>query len=158
MEDAAQVLVDAVYLQFKESVVLARMFVTVPYDSLPPSHRHFVRQQADNAEAAGGLKTATPVLSLVGTCGQEQSWNDRRRSTGHVGIPLISSTFVDAIPMIARLLKELGIPLDWVDSQDSTMIEKTMGRSAGLFFVEDATEATDHRGRKIITAQHFVET
>ncbi len=38
------------------------------------------------------------------------------------------------------------------------MIEKTMGRSAGLFFVEDATEATDHRGRKIITAQHFVET
>jgi hypothetical protein len=158
LEDAAQVLVDAVCQRFEESVVLARMFVTVPYDSLPPSNRHFVKQQAERSAAAGDLRTVTPVLSLIGTCGQEPSWNDRRQSNSHVGIPLISSAFVDAVPMISRLLKELGIPLDWVDSQDSTMIEKTMGRSAGLFFVGDATEATDHRGRKIITAQHFVET
>ena len=38
------------------------------------------------------------------------------------------------------------------------MIEKTMGRTAGLFFVEDASRATDHHGRKIIAAQEFVDT
>ena len=37
------------------------------------------------------------------------------------------------------------------------MIEKTMARAAGLFFVEDARESVDQRGRKIITAQRFVE-
>ena len=58
--------------------------------------------------------------------------------------------------MISRLLKELGVPLDWVDGHDSSMIEKTMARSAGLFFVEDASEATDQEGRKIIAAQDFV--
>lgn len=158
LEPAAQTLVDAVYRRFEESVVLARMFVTVPFDSLPPSNRHFAKRQADKAEEAGSLRTVTPVLSLIGTCGQEPSWNDRRRSNNHIGIPLISSVFVDGIPMISRLLKELGVPLDWVDSQDSTMIEKTMGRSAGLFFVGDAAQATDQRGRKIIVAQDFVET
>ena len=52
---------------------------------------------------------------------------------GSWAFPLISSEFVGAIPMISRLLKELGVPLDWVDSHDSSMIEKTMARSAGLF-------------------------
>ena len=158
LEDAAQVLVEAVYHQFEESVVMARMFVTVPFDALPPSNRHFVQKLAETADAPGGLKTATPVLSLIGTYGQTRLWNDRRRSQGHVGIPLISSAFVGAIPMISRLLKELGVPLDWVDSLDSAMIEKTMGRTAGLFFVEDASHATNQQGRKIITARDFVET
>ena len=75
-----------------------------------------------------------------------------------MGIPLISAAFVGAIPMIARLIKELGVPLEWVDRHDSEMIIRTMGTSAGLFFVDDAGEATDHQGRKIIAAQDFVSS
>ena len=158
LEDAAQALVESIYARFEESVVLARMFVTVPFDSLPPSSRKIVSRRAEDAGAMDGLRTVTPVLSLIGTSGQEAAWHDRRRSQEHAGIPLISSSFVNGVPMISRLLKELGIPLEWVDSQDSTMIEKTMARTAGLFFVGDAGRATDHHGRKIITAQDFVET
>ena len=33
-----------------------------------------------------------------------------------------------------------------------------MGRSFGLFFVEDAAGASDHKGQKIIPAQDFVST
>ena len=71
---------------------------------------------------------------------------------------MISSPFVEAIPMISRLLKELGVPMTWVDSHDTEIIVKTMDPSGGLFFVDDAAEATDHQGRKIIAAQDFVSS
>jgi hypothetical protein len=58
--------------------------------------------------------------------------------------------------MISRLLKELGVPLDWIDSHDSEIIKKAVGKSAGLFFVDNAAQATDNEGRKIIAAQDFV--
>ncbi len=87
---------------------------------------------------------------------EKTNWNDRRKSKGHVGIPLISSSFVDAIPMISRLLKEMGVPIEWSDSHDAEVIIETIGHSAGLFFVDDAAEATDVQGRKIIAAQDFV--
>ncbi len=98
------------------------------------------------------------MLSLLGTRGQESGWNDWRKSKGHLGIPLISSAFVDAIPMISRLLRELGGPIDRVDSHDSEIIKKTVGQSTGLFFVDDAPSATDHQDRKVIAAQDFVST
>ena len=156
LEDAAQELVASLQKKFDESVVIARVFLTVPYGSLPPKNREFVQKLAESAGAAEDLKPATPVLSLIGTYGQETDWRDRRKSKGHVGIPLISSSFVDAIPMISRLLKELGVPMTWVDSHDSEIIAKTMDPSGGLFFVDNAAEATDHQGRKIIAAQDFV--
>ncbi|MBI3456046.1 MAG: hypothetical protein HY002_09710 [Candidatus Rokubacteria bacterium] len=157
LEDAAQALATALHTQFAESVALARVYLTVPFDALPAKNRTFVQSlTAPSAGAAPALKGMTPVLSLVGTHGQEAGWNDRRNSKGHAGIPLISAAFVDAIPMIARLLRELGVPLDWIDTHDAQRIVTTVGRAAGLFFVEDAASATDQQGRKIIAAQDFV--
>ena len=154
LEVAAQALAQAIQKQFEESVVLARLFVTVNFDALPASNQAFVREltKGSDTDLAGNV----PVLSLVGTSGQESNWQDRRKSEGHVGIPLMSSDFVDAIPMISRLLKELGVPMDWVDTRESDLIQKTIGQSDGLFFVTDASEATDTEGRKIIAAQDFV--
>ena len=102
------------------------------------------------------MKGTTPVLSLIGSHGQKEEWCDRRKSTGHIGIPLISSAFIGAIPMISRLLKELGVPLDWVDTHEAEVIVETIGSSVGLFFVENAAEAKDDIGRNIIAAQDFV--
>ena len=156
LEHAAQELVTELHTQFDESVVLARVFVTVPFGELPPYNKDFVRRLAESAGSASQLKDDTPVFSLIRSHGQVADWNDRRRSKGHVGIPLISSAFVDAVPMISGLLKELGVPIEWVDSHDSQVIVQTIGSAAGLFFVENAAEATDHKGRKIIAAQDFV--
>ncbi len=156
LEDAAQELVRRLHAQFEESIVLARVFITINNGSLPPANAEFVRNLAASAGATDGLRDTTPVLSLIGTHGANPEWNDRRLSKGHVGIPLISSTFVDDIPMISRLLKDLGVPLDWLDSQESEIIQKVIGQSEGLFFVEDAEFAKDARGRRIIVAQDFV--
>ncbi len=156
LEEAAQALATAIHTHFNESVALARVFFTVPFGSLPKANKGFVQKLAESAGAASGLKETTPVLSLLGTHGQETDWNDRHKSKGHQGIPLISSAFVGAIPMISRLLKELGVPLDWIDSHDSEIIKKTVSGSAGLFFVDNAGQSTDNEGRKIIAAQDFV--
>lgn len=154
LEVAAQTLASAIHEQFQESVVLARVFITVDFDALPASNQSFVRELTKSSDT--DLTGTIPVLSLVGTSGQESNWQDRRKSEGHVGIPLISSDFVDAIPMISRLIKEMGVPMDWVDTHESELIQKTIGQSEGLFFVTDAAEATDTEGRKIIAAQDFV--
>ena len=58
--------------------------------------------------------------------------------------------------MISRLLKEFGVPLDFLDSHDPDVLIETIGKKTGLFFVEDAAKATDAEGRKIIAAQDFV--
>jgi hypothetical protein len=95
-------------------------------------------------------------LSLVGTQAQKADWNDPRKSKQHGAIPLISAEFVDGIPMIARLLREVGVPLDWIDSHDTRRLVTTIGNTVGLFFVEDAVRAMDDRGRKVIPAVDFV--
>jgi len=156
LEEAAQALATELHARFEESVVLARVFVTVPFDALPPGNKRAVRQLAASVGAEAELQATTPVLSLIGTHGENEEWNDRRKSKGHAGVPLISSSFVDAIPMIARLLRELGVPVEWVDSHDSEMIVNAIGSAAGVFFVEKAASATDHQGRRIISAQDFV--
>ena len=91
LEEAAQALTAAVHQEFGDSVVIARVFFTVPFDNLPPGNQTFVQNLVEGAGAVAALKTATPVLSLIGTHGAEADWNDRRKSKGHVGIPLISS-------------------------------------------------------------------
>jgi hypothetical protein len=147
LEEGAQELASVIHSRFDESVVIARVFFTVPFDSLPAASKEFVKNLAEGAGAGAQIKGTTPVLTLVGTHGVEEDWKDRRRSRGHAGIPLISSAFVGAIPMISRLLKELGVPMDWVDSHDSEIIKKAVRGTVGVFFVDDAAEATDHEGR-----------
>src|SRR5262245_16755199 len=102
LEEAAQALAAALYTQFAESAILTRVYVTVPFDALPPSTQAFVQALPG---AATLLTGTTPILSLVGTQGQKADWNDRRKSRQHGAIPLISAEFVDGIPMIARLLR-----------------------------------------------------
>lgn len=155
LEEAAQTLVEALGREFPRSAVLTRAFCTVPFDSLPPANRRFAERMAEAAGAANELKTVTPVLSLVGSFGVEPEWCDRRKSRGHIGIPLISEDFIHEIPMIARLLADLGIPLGDIGSTDSA-IEKTMARAAGLFHVEAAADARDAHGRQIIPSRDFV--
>src|SRR5262245_45797725 len=153
LEEAAQALAKALYVQFAESAILARVYLTVPFATLPPPTQAFVQALPG---AAAALTGTTPVLSLVGTQGQKADWNDRRKSKQHGAIPLIPAEFVDGIPMIARLLRELGVPLDWIDTHDARRLVTTIGSTVGLFHVEDAVRAVDEWGRKVISAVDFV--
>lgn len=119
-----------------------------------PRHLAFVQALAESAGQQ--LHDDTLVLSLLGTMGVEQSWCDRRRSTSHIGIPLVSREFITKIPMISRLLQQLGIELDWFERNDTAIVGQTFGLQSGVFYVEDAATAVDRQGRSIIAAQEFV--
>jgi hypothetical protein len=155
-EEAAQHFITTIYEEFKESIVLVRLFATVPYGELPLQNKNFVKALATSKGVGQALFDHTLVLSLLGTSGEQPAWNDRRYSQGHVGIPLVSADFIDAIPMMSRLLRQLGLGLDWIDRADTDIVKHTMGSMSGVFFVPEATLEVDSRGRKIIAAQDFV--
>jgi hypothetical protein len=157
LEEAAQGVSDALYKEFGDTIILVRMYATVPFGKLPVANSAFVSQLAQTHNITQLIKDDTLVLSLLGTRGSKPAWNDRRQSQGHVGIPLASAAFIDKIPMMSRLLKEVGLNLDWFDRQDTDIVIKAMGRVSGVFYVQDARTAVDQQGRKIIAAQDFVE-
>lgn len=158
LEDAAQKFSELMYREFSNSIILTRVFVTIPFSKLPSDNQNFVIKIADSAGIRSQIRDNTLVLSLLGTQGQNEDWNNRRNSKKHAGIPLISDDFIDSISMMSRLLKELGIRLDWLADYDAGIVKKKLGRLSGLFYVQDAANTTDDRGRKVISAQDFVKT
>jgi hypothetical protein len=155
LEKASQRLCALLYETFPESAVLVRVFVTVPFGRLPDRTRAFVRRLVTGT-AGAPLDQGLPVLALLGTRGREPQWNDRHRSEGHLAIPLASAAFVEEIPMIASLMKQLGIAVGG-KGLDTAIVTQSIGSVVGLFYVEDARTTVDGRGRRVITAQPFVE-
>jgi hypothetical protein len=103
-EDLAQRAVQQLYAEFADSIVLARMYVTVPFAALPEKNASWVRDLAEAKSVAHELDEHTQVISLVGSAGRVESWNDRRASNNHIEIPMTSASFIDAIPMMSRLM------------------------------------------------------
>ncbi len=156
LEEASRLFVGALYERFASSVVLARLFATVDLQQLPAEDRAFVERFAASTGDLEKLSDATPVLSLLASRGVEEAWNDRRRSRDHLGIPLLSERFVAEIPMISRLLNEIGFAPAWRGSE-SGFVTKTLANVNGVFYVGDARTAADDRDRNIIPATAFVE-
>ncbi|HEY6723072.1 MAG TPA: hypothetical protein VI197_03545 [Polyangiaceae bacterium] len=156
LESAAQAFTQLLCNTFPHDIVLARVFVTVPYGTLASDVRAAVDALTQQTGIRDRMRPDTLVLSLLGTSGAEAPWNDRKRSAGHAGIPLATSDFIDTIPMVARLLRDLGVGLDWIDARDTSIVARSLGSSSGLFYVQDAGVAVDHLRRKIIAAQDFV--
>jgi len=156
LEEAAQRFCDILYTTFEESTVLVRVFATVPFAGLPRTNRGFVERLV-GARARDVLGPKTPVLSLLGTRGGVPRWNSRHLSEGHVGIPLASADFVDGIPMIASLVKQLGLAIDRAQDVETAIVTQSLGKIAGVFYVDDAATAVDSKGRRVIAAAEFVQ-
>lgn len=156
LEAASQQFCDILYGMFEESLVLVRVFATVPFGTLPAMNRGFVERLV-GTRARDALNPKTPVLSLLGTRGAVPRWNSRHLSEGHVGIPLASAEFVETIPMIASLVKQLGVAIEEADDVETEIVTSSLGRAAAVFYVDDAATAVDSRNRRIITGREFVQ-
>lgn len=157
LEYAAQEYMSILYEALRKSIILARLFATVYFKELPGPNKEFVSNLAQSAGMSELIQERTLVLSLLGTRGAKPEWNNRHNSQGHMGIPLVSSDFIDQIPMISRLLKQLGAGINWIDSNDTQLVARTFKSLSGVFHVRDAKTEVDNKGRKIISAQDFVE-
>ncbi|MCK5100354.1 MAG: hypothetical protein KAR45_19755 [Desulfobacteraceae bacterium] len=157
IEQAAQGYMDLLYNSLSESIVLCRFFLTIRFNDLPRENKKFVKNLAESKDVSGMINNDTLILSLLGSRGENSHWNQRQNSQGHVGIPLVSSKFIDKIPMMSRLLKELGVGIDWIDNKDTEIVIRSTGSMGGVFYVGDARITTDSRNRLIISEQDFVE-
>jgi hypothetical protein len=150
--DAAQRFT-ALFASSFDSIILARLFVVLPFSSLPAMEQAFASRLAGSI----ALANATPVLCLLGSTGKKAGWNNRTASQGHLAIPLVNSTTVSEAPMIAKLLGDLEVDLKVLDDGRPIATRQMMGGRNGTFFVPDALTAQDARGRLVIAAHDFAK-
>lgn len=156
-EEASQACTDVLFGRFAESLPLVRVFATIPFGALSRRKQQIAEAMVHGKGAAAQLVEQTPVLTLFGTRGDQPAWNDRRTSKGHEVIPLASPEFIDSVPMIARLLTELGADPGRGAADPKRVAEGVLpGGLGGVFHVDDAATAVDAAGRKIIGSQDFV--
>ena len=95
----------------RRSLVLARVFQSLPFCDLP------VDISAAAVDVTGGLPQSDDLfLVLLGTCGKEVEWRDRRKSKSYKAIPLKEEMLTDEIlkrriPMLSRALQQVGVDL-----------------------------------------------
>lgn len=126
--------------------VLARFYKTHAYGELPAQLQAFARGVLGDAPPAPDLQ----CLTLLATAGDEPAWNDRQASRGHQAIPLPSVQIVEQAPMIAELIRAMGMDVRAVVTPRPDLIQRMEGKTFNVFFVPEA------EGSEYIPAQDFV--
>lgn len=153
--DAAQAFARLLFETYAGSLVMVRLYGVVSASALPEADRQFATRLARGSGVE--ILDSTPVLSLWGTYGQKAEWNHRELSQKHRAIPLLGSTHVRRIPMVAGLLKDLGVDLGALDTPSPVTTLRMLGGLNGLFYVPDARNERDEDGQLVIPAQDFVD-
>jgi hypothetical protein len=154
---AAQGFVDTLYREFQPSLVLLRLFSSLPYASLLPEDQKLVAKKCEAAGTGGLLTDATPVLTLLGTRGHRPEWNQRSQSEGFRCIPLVSSGYVGSLSMLSMQFRKMNLDLGTLDRwQEEVVAANRADQFKGMLYVEDAARDKDEQGRMVVPRQEFV--
>jgi hypothetical protein len=144
MEDAAQKVTRYLYENLRDkasnnnrSCALVRCFKTHVYARLPEELREFAASQP----LSGPLIDDTKCLTLLGTAGDEPPWNSRQTSKMHKCIPLTSEAIVDQFPMIAQLIRQMGLTTTELLRTTPEIIKDLKQKSFGVFHVPAAVNS-----------------
>lgn len=113
---------------------LVRFFKTERFDALDGDQQEFALQ----ASGSAALDDDVRCLTLLATAGDEPAWNSREQSRGHRTIPLTSIDMVEQAPMIAQLIKQLGLSVAKVVRPQAGLLLDTEGRKQNVFYVPHA--------------------
>lgn len=156
-QEAAQMLVERLYGRFSDSLVLLRLFMTIPYAELPEEDRRFVDGRGRDTNTSHLINGATPIFTLLGSRGEMAAWNDRRSSSHFRCIPLASTAFVSSLSMLSRQFGSVGLDLGLIDAWETKVV--STGRAdqfRGMLHIRDAGIDRDVQGRMIVPKQEFV--
>jgi hypothetical protein len=131
MEAAAQRVAEYLYGEL-EGAALVRLYKTHPFGELPADLRAFV---------GDGVGADVRCLTLLGTAGDAEAWNDRRSSQGHKAIALPSEQVVEQLPMVMQLITQLGIDVADVVRPDPRAVRELAQRTYDVFHVADAASS-----------------
>lgn len=126
---------------------LARFYKVHPAGELDEPRRRFAA-----ALAGGAIPPETPCLTLLATAGDDPAWCSPARSAGHLAVPLPSAEVVARMPMVARLIAQLGLQPGAVLAPEPDLVDELARRTLDVFHIPEA------RGSPFIPAQRdFVE-
>jgi hypothetical protein len=140
MEEVGQRVVRYLYEHLRRpdlsepACVLVRVFVTQSYSALDEN-------QQEAARAILGTNRATPTLkclTLLATAGDEPHWNSRAASAGHKALPLPSEESVARSPMIAQLIRQLGVDVGLLLGSDPRLVLDLDQHTFNVFHVAEA--------------------
>jgi PAS domain S-box-containing protein len=149
MEEAASAVVAILRQHFVDedrgtsALALARFYVTRRISDLEPELQDFAQAAGTDAYAQHN----SVCLTLLATEGEEPNWNNRRASVGHKAIPLPSVEAINRLPMVARLVDQLGLDPHHVIEPDPALFPDLTSRQQSVFFVPEA------RGSSYVPAQ-----
>ena len=137
--DGADTLIRFLYENFVDddgqpACALVRMFKTHRFDALDIELRDFAVAIEPAASRVADLR----CLVLLATIGQEPVWNSRHDSRGHKCIPLVSEKMVEEAPMIAQLIKQIGLNIRNVLRPDPALMLTQENASYNVFYVPEA--------------------
>lgn len=152
MEEVAGFIVDHVHRCLvdaagRPATALVRFYKTHTFGRLPQDLQEF-------ALGASGedVTKDTRCLTLLATTGVRPEWHDRRASRAHQAIPLTSEAAVAALPMVSRLIGDLGLEVaQVVEPPSADLVLELHHQSYNVFHVEKAL------GSPWIPVQSFVE-
>jgi hypothetical protein len=154
MEEAAESIVHYLYERCADpnsgskGLALVRCYKTHPYGALDITLRRFADAQMEGVRPSPSMK----CLTLLATVGEQPAWNSRHTSSGHKAIPLPSVAVIEQAPMIAQLIRQMGIEINDLVAPDRDTIKGQDGKTYNVFHVEQA------KGSPSIPAQkEFVE-
>ena len=113
---------------------LARFYRTSDYRDLEPGVQAIARSKLGRMKPDPSMK----VLTLVATTGIRPEWCDPKLSVGHRAIPLPSVEIVEQAPMIAALIRAMGLEIADVVAPPISLLRDTTGRTYNVFHVEHA--------------------
>lgn len=113
---------------------LVRFFVTMPYSELEADQQSFVRSLVGDAAARPGTK----CLTLLASAGEHPAWNSRQDSAGHKALPLASEESVARSPMIAQLIRQLGVGVGALIGADPSLVVDADQHDFNVFHVPEA--------------------
>lgn len=139
MEEAAGRVVRLLHEQLGDgqggrACALVRLFVTLPYAELDAEQQGFVRDVLGGEPERATMK----CLTLLATAGARPEWNSRRSSAGHKALPLQSGESVARSPMIAQLLKQLGVETSILVEPDPQFVVDATQHTFNVFHVPQA--------------------
>ena len=89
LEEAAQKFTNLLFEEFQDSLILVRLFATIPFGQLSESHQRIIVELAETEGIESLLQEETPVLTLLGTSGVEEAHHNRLHFKQHLGVPLV---------------------------------------------------------------------
>ncbi len=119
----------------QRNCALVRCFKTHRFAQLPSELADSARSLLDGKSQA---KPQMACLTLLATAGDLPEWSDRTRSQGHAVIPLESVEIVERAPMIAALLRQMGLDIEAALYPSTELILDAEQHAFNVFHVEDA--------------------